>query len=118
MSVLEILKYPEPRLLEKSEPVSEINGALQARIDQMFDTLYLSQGLGLAAPQVGFLQSFFIYDLSQYEDDANVPGGGSSRRGDGSSRRQGSGPIVVLNPEIDFFAVVVLNIFIIFDYFL
>jgi len=84
MPLLEILKYPEAQLFEKSESVSEIDSALQTQIDRMFDTLYVSEGLGLAAPQVGCLQSFFIYDLSRHGDEA----------------KHGPGPIVVLNPEI------------------
>ncbi len=84
MTALEILKYPDTLLLEKSESVSRIDGLLQTRIDQMLETLYASQGLGLAAPQVGCLQSFFIYDLSPQEDEAN----------------HGPDPIVILNPEI------------------
>ncbi len=84
MPRLEILKYPETQLFEKSAAVSEIDGALQSRINRMFDTLYMSEGLGLAAPQVGCLQSFFIYDLSHHEDEP----------------KHGPGPIVVLNPEI------------------
>lgn len=84
MSPLEILKYPEAQLFEKSASVSEIDGALQNQIDQMFKTLYISDGLGLAAPQVGYLQSFFIYDLSRHDDEP----------------KHGSGPVVVLNPEI------------------
>jgi len=65
MPPLEILRYPETQLFEKSEAVSEIDAALQNQINQMFETLYCSDGLGLAAPQVGCLQSFFIYDLSR-----------------------------------------------------
>ncbi len=84
MSYLEILKYPNAQLLEKSEVVKNIDGLLQKQIDKMFKTLYVSKGLGLAASQVGCLQSFFIYDLSTQKDEPN----------------HGSGPIVILNPEI------------------
>ncbi len=84
MPLLEILKYPEAQLFEQSVAVSEVDGALQNQINQMFETLYMSDGLGLAAPQVGCLQSFFIYDLSRRDDEA----------------KHGAGPIVLLNPEI------------------
>lgn len=84
MSYLEILKYPDSELMEKSQPVAEIDGTLQDQINRMFETLYLSQGLGLAAPQVGCLQSFFIYDLGLQEEKPNF----------------GAGPVVILNPEI------------------
>jgi len=84
MPPLEILKYPETQLFEPSEAVVEIDAALQSQINQMFETLYMSDGLGLAAPQVGCLQSFFIYDLSRHQD----------------APQHGPGPIVLLNPEI------------------
>ncbi len=84
MDFLDILKYPESSLFEPSKQISDIDAALQQQIDQMINTLYFSRGLGLAAPQVGDLRSFFVYDLSQ-ADEAKV---------------EHSGPIIVLNPEI------------------
>ncbi len=84
MSYLEILKYPDAQLLEHSQPVVNIDGVLQHQIDQMFETLYVSQGLGLAAPQVGCLQSFFVYDLGLQEEKP----------------KPGAGRVVILNPEI------------------
>ncbi|MFQ5598471.1 MAG: peptide deformylase [Nitrospiria bacterium] len=83
MSALEILKYPDTTLFEKSKAVSDIDGDLQSRIDVMIETLYSVQGLGLAAPQVGDLRSFFIYDLSRTNE-----------------KQIRSDPIIVLNPEI------------------
>lgn len=84
MSVLEIVKYPTPVLLKRAEEIREINGALQARIDEMIETLYAAPGLGLAAPQVGDSRRFFVYDLSVQEEEP------AARKG----------PLVVLNPEI------------------
>lgn len=81
--MLEILKYPESCLLEQSKAVTEIDGALQYQIDEMIDTLYAAPGMGLAAPQVGDLRTFFIYDLSQQE-------------GNKSEYK----PSIILNPEI------------------
>ncbi len=84
MSELEILKYPNRQLTKPCPPVINIDGRLQGQIDQMFKTLYVSQGLGLAAPQVGCLQSFFIYDLGLQEKKTS----------------HAHERIVVLNPEI------------------
>jgi len=84
MAFLEILKYPESRLFEPSKTISEINGDLQHQIDEMINTLYFSRGLGLAAPQVGDLRSFFVYDLSGSED----------------AKEGRQGPVIVINPEI------------------
>jgi len=53
MSVLKILYLPDERLRKVSTPVIEFNQELQILIDNMFDTMYDANGLGLAAPQVG-----------------------------------------------------------------
>jgi peptide deformylase len=84
MAVLEIVKYPTPVLLKKAEAVREIDGAFQAQINNMIETLYAAPGLGLAAPQVGDSRRFFVYDLSVQEEEPVAR----------------KGPIVVLNPEI------------------
>ncbi len=81
---LEILKYPDSRLLERAEAVADINGALQAHIDRMIETLYGAPGLGLAAPQVGTSLRLFVYDLSVQS----------------AERTERLGPVVVMNPEI------------------
>ncbi len=84
MATLEILQYPDTRLAQKAEAVSDINGALQARIDDLIETLYGAPGLGLAAPQVGTSLRLFVYDLSVRETD----------------RTTRLGPVVLINPEI------------------
>jgi len=82
--LLEILKYPETLLSEKSLAITEIDSDLQKQIDRMMETLYGAEGLGLAAPQVGDLRSFFIYDLSHSEEVV----------------QKEDGPVIILNPEI------------------
>ncbi|OAG27804.1 peptide deformylase [Thermodesulfatator autotrophicus] len=57
----------DPILRETAKPVSEINGELQALIDDMAETMYEAKGLGLAANQVGELKRLFIIDLKQRE---------------------------------------------------
>jgi peptide deformylase len=81
---LEILKYPDNRLVQKAETVADINGALQAHIDQIIETLYGAPGLGLAAPQVGTSLRLFVYDLSVRDKE----------------RTERLGPVIVMNPEI------------------
>jgi len=53
MAVLEIKKYPAPALSKKADKVKEFSGEIQKLIDDMIETLALSKGVGLAAPQVG-----------------------------------------------------------------
>ena len=51
--ILKIVKYPEPVLEQPGEPVTEFDDELRKLVADMFETTYASQGIGLAAPQVG-----------------------------------------------------------------
>jgi peptide deformylase len=66
--ILKIVKYPEPVLSQPGEPVTEFNGELNKLVDDMFETMYASQGIGLAAPQVAVAKRVTIIDLSQGKD--------------------------------------------------
>lgn len=57
---MEILHLGQELLRQKSLPVEEVNDELRATIQAMFDTMLESEGVGLAAPQVGILQRFFV----------------------------------------------------------
>ncbi|MEX0318488.1 MAG: peptide deformylase [Ruegeria sp.] len=67
MSVLPILTWPDPRLSQKCEPVA--GEVPQDLIQNMFDTMYAAQGRGLAAPQVGVMQRFFVMDCGWKEGE-------------------------------------------------
>ena len=78
MAVLEILKWPDPRLSQRCDPVeSEV---LDALVADMFDTMYAAQGRGLAAPQVGVMKRLFVMDCSWKEGEKT--------------------PLVMINPTI------------------
>ena len=64
MSTIQIVKFPDPILREKAQPVTDSDGTLQQLIDQMVDTLYHVPGLGVAAPQVGKSLQLFVYDMT------------------------------------------------------
>ena len=59
-SGLEIVKYPDPRLRETCRSIEEIDESIVDLAKQMFDTMYRSGGVGLAAPQVGRTVRLFI----------------------------------------------------------
>jgi peptide deformylase len=80
--ILKIVKYPEPVLSQPGEPVTEFDADLKKLVDDMFETMYASQGIGLAAPQVGVSKRVTIIDLSQAKDPAQK--------------------LVLVNPEITF----------------
>jgi peptide deformylase len=59
----------DPVLKQKAAEVSKVDGALAKLVDDMFVTMYDAPGVGLAAPQVGVQQRFFVYD---YDDRPGV----------------------------------------------
>jgi len=77
MSVREILKMGDPRLLRVAEPVREFGTpAMDALIADMFDTMHAANGAGLAAPQIGVNLQLVIYGFRQnqrYPDAPAVP---------------------------------------------
>lgn len=68
--MLKIVKYPEPVLSQPGEPVTEFNADLAKLAEDMFETMYASQGIGLAAPQVAVSKRVTVVDLSQGKDPA------------------------------------------------
>jgi peptide deformylase len=65
MSLLEVLQHPDPRLRIKAAPVAIFDKALRSQIDAMYETMYASQGVGLAGTQVNFHQRIFTMDVSE-----------------------------------------------------
>ena len=68
MSILNIIKYPDPILKKKSEPVREITPEIQRFIDDMAETMYAAPGVGLAAPQVGRSIRVIVIDVNSKEE--------------------------------------------------
>ncbi len=66
--ILKIVKYPEAVLQQPGEPVTEFDSELQKFVADMFETMYASKGIGLAAQQVGVAKRITVIDLSQGED--------------------------------------------------
>ena len=64
MALLEIKKYPEKVLKEKTAPVVDINSSIQRLIDDMIETMYAAKGVGLAANQVGVSKRLCVIDIS------------------------------------------------------
>ena len=53
MTVRKVVKYGTPSLREKSKEVHKISKKVQNLIDDLYDTMYATNGVGLAAPQIG-----------------------------------------------------------------
>lgn len=60
--VLEVLKFPDPRLREIAQPVTEFGAELEKLSKDMLETMYAEKGIGLAAPQVGRLIRMLVID--------------------------------------------------------
>lgn len=62
MAVREIVTWPDARLKSENETVSVFDARLQSLLDDMVDTMYAADGIGLAAPQVGVSLRVFVVD--------------------------------------------------------
>lgn len=80
MAILPLVKAPDPRLKQISQPIAEVDDALRAFMSDMLETMYAANGIGLAAIQVGVPKRVAVIDLD--------PKGPNSK------------PIYVINPEI------------------
>jgi peptide deformylase len=72
MTILDIVTFPDKFLKRPTNPVENIDGALQEVIHNMGDTMYQAPGVGLAAIQVGIDQSMLIYDISPAEEGRSM----------------------------------------------
>lgn len=75
MAIRNVLKMGDPTLNKKSKKVVDFNERIHTLLDDMADTMYVEDGVGLAAPQVGVLRRAIVVDI-------------------------GDGLIELLNPEI------------------
>jgi peptide deformylase len=85
MAVLPIVTYNDPVLREECELIRENSDELQALISDMFETMYNSNGVGLAAPQIGKSIQLFVMDADSITDEEG---------------EENMGPLTLINPEI------------------
>ncbi|MDZ4861333.1 MAG: peptide deformylase [Candidatus Hydrogenedentes bacterium] len=60
MSVLNIVFYPDDPLTQVAAPIDRVGPAIQRLVEDMFETMYASEGVGLAGPQVGVAKRLFV----------------------------------------------------------
>ena len=82
MAVLEVVKYPDPRLREDTFEVEEVNDAIRELVRDLADTMYSLNAAGIAAIQVGRLERIFIID------------------GKVATGEESADPLVFINPEV------------------
>ncbi|UVK77324.1 MAG: peptide deformylase [Sodalis sp. Fse] len=78
MSLLQVLHYPDDRLHKIAKPVPAVTAVIDRIVDDMFETMYAEEAIGLAATQVDIHQQIIVIDVSE-------------------SRKQG---LVLINPEL------------------
>ena len=72
MALRNIREIGDPVLTKRSKEVTEMTDRLRELINDMKDTLYDAQGVGLAAPQVGVLKRIVLIDVSEEQNDLHV----------------------------------------------
>ena len=60
----EVVKWPDPVLARPGEPVTVFDAKLKKLVDEMFESMYAAQGIGLAAPQISISQRLTVIDVS------------------------------------------------------
>ena len=70
MAILDILRYPDPRLRTPASAVDTVDDQLRTLVENMFETMYQAPGIGLAATQVNVHKRVLIIDISK---DQNQP---------------------------------------------
>ena len=80
MSVKRVLQYGEKSLREPSKEVHKVSKKIQDLVQNLLDTMYAKNGVGMAAPQIGVNYRVFVVDVSKNDEPLN--------------------PIVFINPKI------------------
>jgi peptide deformylase len=72
MSKLDILRYPDPRLHTIAKPVAQVDDRIRQLVDDMLETMYAADGVGLAATQVDVHERVIVIDTSEGRDEPRV----------------------------------------------
>ena len=68
MPLLDILRYPDPRLYKKAVPVKDVDASIHSLVRDMAETMYAAPGMGLAATQVDVHKRVIVIDASETRD--------------------------------------------------
>jgi peptide deformylase len=72
MARLTILRYPDPRLHTVARPVAAVDARIRRLIDDMLETMYAADGIGLAATQVDVHERLIVIDVSEQRNAPRV----------------------------------------------
>ncbi|WP_413568348.1 peptide deformylase [Bdellovibrio sp. HCB117] len=94
--IMKILTFPDPKLREVSKPVTEFGPELKKLSEDMIETMYDANGIGLAAPQVGELVRMVVIDTRPKDDK-----GRRYKYEDMTDLEKAvPQPLILINPEI------------------
>lgn len=65
MAKLEVLRFPDPRLRKKAKRVEQVDDEIRRVVDDMYETMYAENGVGLAATQVNIHKQIIVMDVSK-----------------------------------------------------
>jgi peptide deformylase len=65
----EVVKWPEPVLAKRGAEVTEFDTELATLVEEMFESMYAAQGIGLAAPQIAISKRVTVIDISFGKDE-------------------------------------------------
>ena len=69
MAILPIITAPDLRLKKKAAAIDSVDDGVRLLMDNMLETMYHAPGVGLAAPQIGFLQRVIVADVARAGED-------------------------------------------------
>lgn len=72
MAHLNILRYPDPRLHTVARPVAQVDARIRQLVDDMLETMYAAEGVGLAATQVDVHERVIVIDTSEARNEPRV----------------------------------------------
>jgi len=67
----QVVKWPDPVLAKRGEDVTVFDAELKNLVDEMFESMYLAQGIGLAAPQISLSKRITVIDVSFRKNPAD-----------------------------------------------
>jgi peptide deformylase len=73
MALRDILIWPDPRLKQKAKPVGEVDAKIRKLCDDLAETMYDANGVGLAAPQIGVHLNVIAMDVEQRSPSEGEP---------------------------------------------
>lgn len=93
--ILEVLKFPDPRLRRKALPVQKVTDELRKLADDMLETMYAENGIGLASIQVGVEKRLLVIDIRPMTEGDRYDLSKMTEL-----EKQVDMPLVIFNPEI------------------